>query len=566
MFKLIFRTVSILTIASLALTSFSITSVAAAEVLTPLSDTEISTDTVFAPINNDLVEFNLEIRWGYVRGNALLDLTEKKYDGSVTTGETDRASLSLVKTLLFEKNDKIISSQNPVAWQSKINGHWDGLNTQVITTAEAKIIVKSGDFTISKTGLEWFALNEPAIVQTSDGQMLVVKVNKKTHRRQGVVIWWGKRDQGTFNCITYPCYGADAVDWSGSLTTSDEVFVKLNQPLRFESSDSITAEDRKHIAWTSQITTDRDGLRVLFLPNRNAAVESGFTLTFDNIKNGAAAWSKKYSWQDIKNGTRDTLKIDGIDYVVAVGANYITRQLVKAHDSRRLYLMIDSVKHEVTTDDVLVEYGYTEDEATIMEEADLESYKEGGTLNYPDGTVVEDTTGTYVIENGLRRRLANQNVINELTQRRRFLIKRASLLRLGEFPIGREVTDPAEIPDGSLVKVAGDSAVWKIVGNTRQVFPQLTIFNLYRLNFNKVRTITSTQLQQFNWAAPVKYPDGALVKIPTDPKVYLLRAGVRHWIETEDDLRGLGFDFSDIVDMPPTDIVNYPEGEPVITD
>ena len=64
----------------------------------------------------------------------------------------------------------------------------------------------------------------------------------------------------------------------------------------------------------------------------------------------------------------------------------------------------------------------------------------------------------------------------------------------------------------------------------------------------------------------MEYPDGALVKIPTDPKVYLLSGGVRRWIETEADLAGLGFPAADIIDMPPTEITNYPEGQPIITD
>jgi hypothetical protein len=74
------------------------------------------------------------------------------------------------------------------------------------------------------------------------------------------------------------------------------------------------------------------------------------------------------------------------------------------------------------------------------------------------------------------------------------------------------------------------------------------------------------ELQRYSLAAPVEYPDGALVKVPDDPKVYLLQNGQRHWVETEADLIDLGYKFSDVVDMPPTVIYYYPEGDPVVTD
>lgn len=567
MLKILTKFTSVLTLVALTITTLAVMPVIAEEA-TRLSDAEISADNVFAPTDNDLIEFTLDVRWGYVRGNENLEKSEKNYDGSIIVGNINEGKVGLVKKLLFENHDSINSERNPVAWSSKIFGHWDGVQVHLLAEGGADIVVRAGDYSISKTASQWFALGGPAIDRTDDGQMLVVKVNKKKHRRHGLLVWWGKKDQkplcpeptdDTVSCLAI----TPTVDFSGSLTMDTDAFVKLKRSLRFEDNDSINEHDRNHIAWTSSITTGRDGLYSLILPNRDALLTSGFTIKFDNIDSG---WSKHYTFEDIKNGDKETIDIDGIEYIVVIGRKHIVKQLVKAKKSRRLYLIENDVKHEVDSNDVLAANGFGEDEAVLVDDDELETYEDGDDLQYPNGTIVEDGSNTYVIEDGQRRRLATSEVVEDFTDAKRLFTRRISQLRLGKFVIGKDITDGDKITDESLIKVEGDTAVWRIRGNKRQVFTHLRIFDLHRLSFNLVRTITQEKFQEFDWSPPVTYPDGALVKIPTDPKVYLLKGGLRHWVETEADLKGLGFDFSDIIDMPPTEITNYPEGDSVVAD
>lgn len=540
-----------------------------------LTDAEIAADNVYTPAANDLIEFTMDVRWGYVRGNKELEKSEKQYNGSIYAGNTDEAKIGLTKKLLFETNDEVTLEKNPVTWTSKIFGHWDGVMVHVIAKADANIVVNAGDFTITKTAQEWFVLGEPALEHTNYAQMLVVKVNKKAHRRHGVLVWWGIKERT--KCDDTPnigdvvnsdalCVAPPTLDFSGSLTMDIDGFIKLKRSLRFENNDSIDEHDRNHIAWTSNITTGRDGLYTLILPNRDATLTSGFTIKFDKINIFDGGWSKHYTFEDIKNGSRETIDIDGTEYIVSIGRRHITKQLVKARTSRRLYLIENDVKHEVDNTDVLTANGFKEDDAELMDDDELATYEDGDDLQYPDGTVVEDDSNTYVIEDGQKRRLATPEVVREFTEARRLFARRISQLRLSKFVAGSDITDGDEITDESLIKVEGDTAVWRIRGNKRQVFTHLRIFDLHRLNFDRVRTITQEKFQEFDWAPPVEYPDGSLVKIPTDPKVYLLRGGLRHWVETQADLEGLGFNFSNIVDMPPTEIINYPEGDSVIAD
>ena len=581
MSKFLTKLTSILTISTFVITTLAVVPVIAEddatvieveETLTAvgiLTDEELKADNVFAPTNSDTVEFTLDVRWGYVRGNQDKEKTEKNYDGSIIVGNTNEGKVGLIKKLLFENHDSINSERNPISWSSKIFGHWDGVRVHVLAKGEADIVITAGDFTIQKTAREWFALGSPAIDQTDDGQMLVVKVNKKKHRRHGVLVWWGIKNRVICNDTFGPedispvCALPQTIDFSGNLTMDTDALIKLKRKLRFEDNDSIDEHDRNHIAWTSSIVNDRDGIYSLMLPKRDVLITSGFTVTFNKINGG---WSKHYTFEDVKNGIREIIEIDGVDYVLLIGRKHIVKQLIKARTSRRLYLIEDDIKHEVDSNDVLAANGLKEDEAVLMDDDELQAYEEGDELNYPDGSVVEDGNNTYVIENGQKRRLATRDVINRFTDAKRLFSRLVSAVRLNRFSTGALVTDEDEITDESLIKVERDTAVWRVRGNKRQVFTHLRIFNLHKLNFDRVRTVTQEKFNQFDRSPPVKYPDGSLVKIPTDPKVYLIKGGLRHWVETEADLRGLGFDFSDIVDMPPTEITNYAEGDPVIAD
>lgn len=585
MLKFIIKLTSILTISSLVVTALpGITlgygttgeSDTIAYTGEGLSDAELAADNVYNPGDSDIVEFTLDVRWGYVHGNKSNNKSEKNYDGSVSTTEVSKAKFGLVKKLLFDNSDSITSERNPVSWISKIYSHWDGVMVHVLSKGDSIINVKAGNYSISKSAREWFALGEPAVHQIDGDEMLVVKINKKKHRRHGVIILWGIKDRTTCNNTPsvvnpgevssgYLCAVAalPVVDFSGSISMDTDSAVKLKRTLRFEDNDSVDLEIRSEINWISSITTGRDGLYTFMLPNRNVSVSTGFTIEFFSLP---TRWTKHYSFEDVQNGIRETIEVNGEDYVLLIGRKHIAKQLVKARLSKRLYLIEDDVKHEVDNNDVLAANGLNESDAVEMDDDELETFDEGDKLNYPDGSVVEDGENTYIIENGQKRRLATQEVINRFIDAKRLFARLVSAVRLNRFGDGAPVTDGDEITDESLIKVEGNPAVWRVRGNKRQVFTHLRIFNLHKLKFDRVKTVTQAKFNEFDWTPPVKYPDGALIKTPTDPKVYLIKGGLRHWIETEADLKSLGYNFSDIADILPSEITQYDVGDPVLTD
>ena len=79
----------------------------------------------------------------------------------------------------------------------------------------------------------------------------------------------------------------------------------------------------------------------LLLPTRGISLDGGFTVTFDNVSE--EGWSKHYTLEDVRNGVREEIEINGIDYVVIVGQKTIVKQLVRAKRSRNLYFIENNV-------------------------------------------------------------------------------------------------------------------------------------------------------------------------------------------------------------------------------
>jgi len=556
--------ITILTI--LTITSFGATDLKATTVIT---DSELATDTVVTPISSDTVQFTLRARWGFVRGNPDNDRTEKNYDGSVSNISTSvedspRAKIRLIKTLLFEKHDSLISQANPVSWKSKIYGHWDGVLVNVRAKADANITVNTTKGSITKTAKEWFQLSQPAIAEFGNNEMLVINTYPYKHRRHAVIVWWGKKRNlmEPTGDVDVASSSAPKVNFSGSLTMDTDAYVKLRKALRFEKNDSIDEYDRSHITWTSYITTGRDGLFTLMIPDRNANLDSGLTITLDNIDNG---WSQHYSFENIKEGARETITIDGIDYILAIGHKVIPKMLIRAKKSGKFYLIEDNIRKEITDSDVLEANGYTEDEAVEMDDDELESYSEGDELDYPDGTVVEDKNNSYIVSNGVKRLLKTKSIKTKLLSARQ-QIKTLVTSRIQKIKAGADVSSEEELPDNSLVKIDGSNVIWRIRGNYRDAFPSAKVFNLHRLKWDKIKIISQEKFDSYQWRSSVEYPDGSLIKIPEAAKVYLVRNGKRHWIETEEDFRGLGYQFSDVVDVSISELGDIQEDDPVVAD
>jgi hypothetical protein len=104
-------------------------------------------------------------------------------------------------------------------------------------------------------------------------------------------------------------------------------------------------------------------------------------------------------------------------------------------------------------------------------------------------------------------------------------------------------------------------------GPYRLVFPNETTFFSWYPDFGGVVYVTSKNLAEYRLVGNVTMRAGSLVKIRTDPKVYVVTdsLGTLRWVQTEDRARALFGDSwaTKVSDVPDVFFADYSVGEPV---
>ena len=115
---------------------------------------------------------------------------------------------------------------------------------------------------------------------------------------------------------------------------------------------------------------------------------------------------------------------------------------------------------------------------------------------------------------------------------KRFFTLSAALLLLGvTFLPGQ-----SQATTGQLVKVSGFSTVYYTLNGKSHLFHNERIFKRWFGDFSQVsiQTISGTELGNLTWSTPVFYPPGSLLKLPSDPKVYVVEdRGTLRWVTSE---------------------------------
>ena len=105
------------------------------------------------------------------------------------------------------------------------------------------------------------------------------------------------------------------------------------------------------------------------------------------------------------------------------------------------------------------------------------------------------------------------------------------------------------------------------IDGTRSVFPSDDAFHSWFADFTGVATLTVDQLAMYRLSSDVTMKPGSLIKIESDPKVYLVSDidGTLRWIPTEERAKELyGDGWAGFVkDVPVTFFSSYTIGAPL---
>lgn len=130
---------------------------------------------------------------------------------------------------------------------------------------------------------------------------------------------------------------------------------------------------------------------------------------------------------------------------------------------------------------------------------------------------------------------------------------------LGFMPYGPKY-DPKY---GALVKIVSDPKVYLLLGTERYWIASETVFNALKYSWNWIEDVAVDLLNEYTEGSEItdlaKHPNYTLIKYDNDPKVYRLENGMKRHIANEAAFNELNFRWDRIVTVDDTE--TYPDGE-----
>jgi len=117
------------------------------------------------------------------------------------------------------------------------------------------------------------------------------------------------------------------------------------------------------------------------------------------------------------------------------------------------------------------------------------------------------------------------------------------------------------VSNGDLIKKDGLSTVYFVFSNQRYPFPDEPTYKSWYDDFPQVKTVSREKLESYPLSGDnITYQPGSLIKVTTDPKVYLVNnCGHLHWIVSEEIATEIfGSDWASLVrDLPDAFLTDY---------
>ena len=119
-------------------------------------------------------------------------------------------------------------------------------------------------------------------------------------------------------------------------------------------------------------------------------------------------------------------------------------------------------------------------------------------------------------------------------------------------------------PDGSLLRVQGETGIWLIRNNKRNPFQSKAAF-LFSYDYKKVIDVSKNDLEAYDYGTPIKFPDYSLLQAPSGG-VYLLVNGAKRPIISKEVFKSIGFNPEELIPVTWSDLEAYPTGEKITMD
>ncbi len=194
---------------------------------------------------------------------------------------------------------------------------------------------------------------------------------------------------------------------------------------------------------------------------------------------------------------------------------------------------------------------------------DLAQYPHGTPIQFPNySIVITPDDEKYLLVGTTKRKFASDEVFRSIGINPEEL-EEATLDALAHYTDGPLLTAETAYPTGALLQDITTGGVYFVQDGIKH---PLWSRELLDLNFEGQRLIATDpeELASYPSGEPLRFPEGALVKSPASPVVYVISNGTKRAIDTEDTFLGLGYKWTTIITTTDRSLELHPTG-PVLT-
>lgn len=190
----------------------------------------------------------------------------------------------------------------------------------------------------------------------------------------------------------------------------------------------------------------------------------------------------------------------------------------------------------------------------------LESYPIGRPIRFPNYSLLRSPRGTvYLIVDETRRGFTSQEAFrthgfspDEITD--------VSLDDLDAYREGEPITTQTVYPQGALLQDRSTGGVWFVQNGKKHPVMSPEILRQAFTHIHLV-AVTFEDLEAYERAEPVLFPDGTLVGVKGSPDVFVITGGMRRHIQDEATFGTFGWNWDQIVWTNERSILLHPLGE-----
>ncbi len=241
---------------------------------------------------------------------------------------------------------------------------------------------------------------------------------------------------------------------------------------------------------------------------------------------------------------------------------YPNGTIVQTPSSTDYYLISDGKKRRFKSMTALITRADPKMAVSITE-ADLKNYGDGPDIAFPNYSILKTQSATYLVDYDFVRPFASDEVVRQLGYNPQEIIQISDNDLVG-YVLGSTITASITAPQGIIYQITDlNNSYYLLKDNI--LYPIINA-GLIKTNFTgmAIEKKTKKDIAKFNTAnEPVKFADGALIKIKDSDKLFVIENGKKRRISDSDTFDAMGYKKENLIQVELVYALTIPNGEPI---